>query len=146
MADIVAAAAQCVVSPWLLVSQGRLISHTAYPHRRILGVAVTDPALSVRFPYFYFYFNYTDNSRAAFTQVYLDSTDALAPLRNEFHVPTHGQMPPGCANPATPNDPVIYLCGNSLGLQPKGTARLVYEELNKWAARCVNCACCCVDA
>lgn len=29
----------------------------------------------------------------------------------------------------------VYLCGNSLGLQPKGTQVLVNEELIKWQRR-----------
>ena len=29
----------------------------------------------------------------------------------------------------------VYLCGNSLGLQPKETQRLVNEELEKWQRR-----------
>ena len=95
-------------------------------------MTLTDPALAVRrrIPTKCFH-----PHRQSLAQVYLDSVDPLSALRNEFHIPTHGQMPPGCGNPATPTEPVIYLCGNSLGLQPKGTARLVYEELNKWAAR-----------
>ena len=27
----------------------------------------------------------------------------------------------------------VYLCGNSLGLQPKGTRACIAEELDKWA-------------
>ena len=27
----------------------------------------------------------------------------------------------------------VYLCGNSLGLQPKEVSTLVHEELDKWA-------------
>jgi kynureninase len=35
-------------------------------------------------------------------------------------------------------DPCIYLCGNSLGLQPKGTHALISEELKIWATRGVH--------
>ena len=52
----------------------------------------------------------------------LDAADPLAPLRDEFSIPAdaHGR-------------PVVYLCGNSLGLQPKRAARYVREELEDWA-------------
>lgn len=29
----------------------------------------------------------------------------------------------------------VYLCGNSLGLQPKGTQPIIQEELEKWSKR-----------
>lgn len=31
------------------------------------------------------------------------------------------------------NDDAIYMCGNSLGLMPKGTKRLMDEQFDKWA-------------
>lgn len=51
-----------------------------------------------------------------------DANDPLAHLRAEFFLP---QRPDGSAN--------IYLCGHSLGLQPRGVARLLTEELEHWA-------------
>jgi|HigsolmetaAR202D_1030399.scaffolds.fasta_scaffold00383_11 kynureninase len=51
-----------------------------------------------------------------------DAEDALAPLRNEFLLP-HG--PSGT--------PATYLCGHSLGLQPKRVRQLIDEELDAWA-------------
>lgn len=51
-----------------------------------------------------------------------DVLDALAPLRQEFLFPTLDD-----------EDPAIYLCGNSLGLQPKRTRELVEIELADWA-------------
>ena len=53
----------------------------------------------------------------------LDREDRLARFRSEFHIPksAHGQDE-------------IYLCGNSLGLQPVRTAEYVGEFLNDWAA------------
>ncbi len=57
----------------------------------------------------------------------LDDNDALAPFRREFRLPrTRG----GRA--------YLYFCGNSLGLQPKGTARYLREELDDWAAHGVE--------
>jgi len=46
----------------------------------------------------------------------LDQADPLRELRKEFYIPKHG----------------VYLCGNSLGLQPVGTRTLVLEELEVW--------------
>ncbi|MCH4553680.1 kynureninase [Aestuariibaculum lutulentum] len=52
----------------------------------------------------------------------LDQNDILTSYRNQFHIPKdkHG------------ND-LIYLCGNSLGLQPKITKTYVDQELEDWA-------------
>jgi len=50
----------------------------------------------------------------------LDGADPLHPLRNQFHIPRHQ------------GHDEIYLCGNSLGLQPKRTADYVDELLKDW--------------
>jgi kynureninase len=52
----------------------------------------------------------------------LDAADPLARFRDEFHIPLR---PDG--------QPTIYLCGNSLGLQPRGARRYVEVELDAWA-------------
>ena len=52
----------------------------------------------------------------------LDSRDPLAPFRDRFLFPERED-----------GKPVLYLCGNSLGLQPKAARRLVEEELDDWA-------------
>jgi kynureninase len=51
-----------------------------------------------------------------------DQNDTLKPYRNQFHMPKdkHG------------ND-LIYMTGNSLGLQPKQTQRYIDQELKDWA-------------
>ena len=50
----------------------------------------------------------------------LDRADPLASYRLRFHIPQHqGQDE-------------IYLCGNSLGLQPRETRRYMLEELEDW--------------
>jgi kynureninase len=36
------------------------------------------------------------------------------------------------------DEPCVYLCGNSLGLLPKRTRRLVNEELDVWSHKCVR--------
>jgi kynureninase len=48
----------------------------------------------------------------------LDREDPLASFREEFHLPRER----------------IYLCGNSLGLQPVAAGSLVRKELEEWAA------------
>lgn len=52
----------------------------------------------------------------------MDQQDPIAEIRNEFSIPT---MPNGKQE--------IYLCGNSLGLQPKLAAEYVRRELDQWA-------------
>ncbi|NDD47954.1 MAG: kynureninase, partial [Flavobacteriia bacterium] len=50
----------------------------------------------------------------------IDAQDALGHFRAEFHLPVWN------------NQEVIYLTGNSLGLQPKGTAAAILQELDDW--------------
>lgn len=52
----------------------------------------------------------------------LDQKDELSKYRNQFHIPKdkHG------------ND-LIYMTGNSLGLQPKTTKEYIHQELQDWA-------------
>ena len=52
----------------------------------------------------------------------MDRDDPLRGIRSEFHFP---QLVPG--------EDAIYLCGNSLGLQPKKTKQAVNQELDDWA-------------
>ena len=51
----------------------------------------------------------------------LDKQDSLNSFREKFHIPKHLN----CEN-------VIYLTGNSLGLQPKITRSYIEQELNDW--------------
>lgn len=51
----------------------------------------------------------------------LDAEDTLKNLRNEFLFPKQKN-----------GNPYIYLCGNSLGLQPKTTKQYIDEELEDW--------------
>lgn len=57
----------------------------------------------------------------------LDAGDPLASYRKRFHLPTR---PDGT--------PVIYLAGNSLGLQPKGVRAAMEQELADWAELAVE--------
>ncbi|HET6632746.1 MAG TPA: kynureninase [Rhodanobacteraceae bacterium] len=50
-----------------------------------------------------------------------DAADPLAGFRDEFLIPPHG------------DGQQVYLCGNSLGLQPRGVRDAVAEELDDWA-------------
>ena len=51
-----------------------------------------------------------------------DQQDPLHSFRNEFLFPTDEQ-----------GQKLIYLCGNSLGLQPKKTSEYIQQELNDWS-------------
>jgi kynureninase len=50
----------------------------------------------------------------------LDKKDPLANYRNQFYFPQHE------------GKDCIYLCGNSLGLQPKSVAKYINQELEDW--------------
>ena len=52
----------------------------------------------------------------------LDNEDELAAYRNQFHIPKDKN-----------GNELIYLCGNSLGLQPKSTKSYINQELEDWA-------------
>ncbi|MBS1781698.1 MAG: kynureninase [Bacteroidetes bacterium] len=51
----------------------------------------------------------------------LDQTDVLFSFRERFLIPQHNETD------------ALYLCGNSLGLQPKSVSYLMQAELNDWA-------------
>ena len=61
--------------------------------------------------------NYTNSLQFAIEQ---DALDLLKGLRDQFLIPKHN------------GEDVIYLCGNSLGLQPKSARHYINEQLNKW--------------
>jgi kynureninase len=52
----------------------------------------------------------------------LDARDPLASFRDRYYMPK-----------TVDGDPFLYLTGNSLGLQPKGTAAAIERELKDWA-------------
>lgn len=56
------------------------------------------------------------------TAIQLDQNDELKTFREKFHFPINSE-----------GKPYIYLCGNSLGLQPKITTKYIQEELEDWA-------------
>jgi len=51
-----------------------------------------------------------------------DAADILAPFRKQFELPLHAN-----------GQPLIYLCGHSLGLAPRAALDYVSEELADWA-------------
>lgn len=51
-----------------------------------------------------------------------DAEDALASYRNKFYIPKNDS-----------EEELVYLCGNSLGLQPKITSEYIDEVLKDWA-------------
>ena len=55
-----------------------------------------------------------------------DAADPLASFRGEFLVPPHG------------NGEQVYLCGNSLGLQPRATRAALLDELDDWQSLAVE--------
>ncbi|KAK6331082.1 Kynureninase (L-kynurenine hydrolase) [Orbilia javanica] len=63
----------------------------------------------------------------------LDSRDHLRHLRDEFHIPKHPNPHGSRGADGATDHQAVYLCGNSLGLQPKGTRGLLLEELGVWA-------------
>lgn len=57
----------------------------------------------------------------------LDREDPLASFRNEFHIPKLNDR-----------EDQIYLLGNSLGLQPKMTQKILNDELEAWQQKGLN--------
>jgi len=55
-----------------------------------------------------------------------DAADPLASFRDEFLIPPHGV------------GEQTYLCGNSLGLQPRATRQALLDELDAWAQLAVE--------
>ena len=52
----------------------------------------------------------------------MDARDPLAAFREQFHIP-----------PAPDGSASVYLCGHSLGLQPKRAREYIEQELHDWA-------------
>ncbi|KAL9634937.1 MAG: hypothetical protein Q9164_003783 [Protoblastenia rupestris] len=71
--------------------------------------------------------------------IQLDDEDPLKHLRSEFIIPTRGDLKAKtlAAKPSDESsyEACTYLCGNSLGLQPRRTADKVAAHLNAWAKK-----------
>lgn len=57
----------------------------------------------------------------------LDANDQLAKWREQFHCPTNSE-----------GERLIYLAGNSLGLQPKKVSQFVQQEIEDWQSLAVK--------
>ncbi|KAH9901061.1 kynureninase [Cubamyces lactineus] len=66
------------------------------------------------------------------------SEDPLRKFRDEFVIPTFRQMKASAVPEEMADEPCTYLCGNSLGLLPKRSKKLVEEELEVWGTRAVE--------
>ncbi|XP_077578932.1 kynureninase [Stigmatopora nigra] len=64
---------------------------------------------------------------------FLDDSDELRPLRDNFLVPKIADLPPSDLSLVDGTKDCIYMVGNSLGLQPKMAKKYLEEELDKWA-------------
>ena len=51
----------------------------------------------------------------------MDQNDPMRKYQNEFHLPIQKN-----------GEPFVYLCGNSLGLQPNSTREAIEQELKDW--------------
>ncbi|KAL7752843.1 Kynureninase (L-kynurenine hydrolase) [Sorochytrium milnesiophthora] len=68
---------------------------------------------------------------------HLDATDELSHLRDKYVIPRFpvASKPIGSGEDRVQPDHTVYLCGNSLGVQPKETKQLLTQELDVWAER-----------
>ncbi|KAL8939240.1 MAG: hypothetical protein Q9216_003468 [Gyalolechia sp. 2 TL-2023] len=70
----------------------------------------------------------------------LDGSDDLQGLRSEFIIPTKNNLKSRTLSnrgliSESLEEPCIYLCGNSLGLQPRHTADFITSHLAAWASK-----------
>lgn len=71
----------------------------------------------------------------------LDAQDTLRHFRSEFIIPTLADLKrPTLSKPSDeePSPECIYLCGNSLGLQPRRAAKYIEVYLRQWSAKAVT--------
>lgn len=74
-----------------------------------------------------------------------DEKDGLSKLRNEFVIPTKGDLrnrnygfqrkEKNASARSDDNEESIYFCGNSLGLQPRRTKEYINRYLDTWASK-----------
>ncbi|EGG12429.1 uncharacterized protein MELLADRAFT_41663 [Melampsora larici-populina 98AG31] len=82
---------------------------------------------------------------------YMDNVALPGGLRSEFRLPKksainstsssitdHSSSTAPTSIDDEETDACVYLCGNSLGLQPRRAAEMVLEEMDVWAERAVN--------
>ncbi|KAI9764716.1 MAG: Kynureninase (L-kynurenine hydrolase) [Geoglossum simile] len=76
----------------------------------------------------------------------LDREDPLSHFREDFVIPTKVDLKSKTlvntsqdqTSTFPPPEPCIYLCGNSLGLQPRITSHLIQQHLTTWATKGVH--------
>lgn len=72
----------------------------------------------------------------------LDARDSLKDLRNEFIIPSQADLKRATLVPTSDSDnqspPSIYLCGNSLGLQPRRIKDRISCFLTAWSTKAVT--------
>jgi kynureninase len=71
----------------------------------------------------------------------LDAQDLLKNLQNEFIIPSKADLKrPTLSSRGSEDDatPSIYLCGNSLGLQPRRTQERMSSFLTAWSTKAVT--------
>ncbi|PTU19321.1 hypothetical protein P175DRAFT_0502857 [Aspergillus ochraceoroseus IBT 24754] len=87
--------------------------------------------------------HYRDDIRA-FTKEYAESLDATDPLhhfREQFIIPSKKDLKRKALTPekeASSDPKSVYLCGNSLGLQPHNTRKYIDYYLRTWAIKGVT--------
>ncbi|KAL2797768.1 pyridoxal phosphate-dependent transferase [Aspergillus keveii] len=65
----------------------------------------------------------------------LDAADPLAAFRDKFIIPSKANIASKkLAKPNLSNEPCIYFCGNSLGIQPKATSKYLEAQLDTWSS------------
>ena len=65
----------------------------------------------------------------------LDALDPLREMRAKFHIPLKSEILEPHRKDSIDthtSEQCIYLCGNSLGLQPRVTQSLIEQELQVW--------------
>ncbi|EAS33333.2 kynureninase [Coccidioides immitis RS] len=83
------------------------------------------------------------DSALSFKREYAESLDAQDPLRefrNQFIIPSKADLKRkslAVAEGESPSSDCIYLCGNSLGLQPKNARMYIDRFLQTWATKAV---------
>ncbi|KAG2414982.1 hypothetical protein HFD88_006171 [Aspergillus terreus] len=79
--------------------------------------------------------SFPDNAASKEYAASLDAADPLASFRDQFIIPSKANI--ACKRLAKPNlspEPCIYFCGNSLGIQPKATAKYLEAQLDTWSS------------
>jgi kynureninase len=63
----------------------------------------------------------------------MDNADKIGHLRKDFYYPKMGEIPTSVPELVKSDEDCLYMCGNSLGLQPRKAKTYINEDLDKWA-------------